>query len=257
MQPLHTYHSEDDTHIGYRRIAKSEKAKWVRRQFDSVAQRYDFMNTVLSFGIHFLWKRIALKMLNPGPGDSVLDLCGGTGDLAVSAWKKTGPRGLVVLCDINAEMMKAGKIKKTNASIRRSLQYVQGDAESMPFPDRSFDAAVVGFGIRNLTDMEKGFKEMHRVLKPGGTMVCLEFSNPKAFPIRELYRFYSFHVIPRLGALFTGSSEAYTYLPESIRLFPSPKELEARLAAIGFENIVYRKLNQGIAVIHRGAKASS
>ncbi|MFW5635155.1 MAG: bifunctional demethylmenaquinone methyltransferase/2-methoxy-6-polyprenyl-1,4-benzoquinol methylase UbiE [Thermodesulfobacteriota bacterium] len=247
----------ETTHIGYQRIAKAEKTQWVRHQFDTVARRYDFMNTLLSCGIHYLWKRITLDMLNPRIGDRVLDLCGGTGDLAVSAKKRVGMKGRVVLCDINREMMTAGKTKPAHASIRRSLDYVQGDAESMPFPDASFDAAVVGFGIRNLTDMDRGFQEMYRILKPGGAMVCLEFSNPKALPVRKLYHLYSFHLMPRLGALFIGSREAYTYLPESIRLFPSPDVLASRLADIGFKRIEYRRLSLGIAVIHRGMKTDA
>ncbi len=253
----HPDSSQETTHIGYQRIAKKEKAKWVRHQFDTVARRYDLMNTLLSCGIHYVWKRIALHLLNAKTGARILDLCGGTGDLAVSAKKRVGPDGRVVLCDINREMMKVGKAKSSHSAIRRALDYVQGDAEQLPFPDEFFDGAVVGFGIRNLTDMIQGFREMHRILKPGGSMVCLEFSNPNSPPVKALYHFYSFHIMPRVGALFTGSQEAYTYLPESIRLFPSPDALAVQLAEIGFEKIEFRRLSLGIAVIHRGVKAAS
>lgn len=253
----HPDSSQETTHIGYQQIAKKEKAKWVRHQFDTVARRYDFMNTLLSCGIHYRWKRIAIDLLNANKGARILDLCGGTGDLAVSAKRRVGANGRVVLCDINGEMMKVGKAKSGHSAIRCALDYVQGDAERLPFPDESFDGAVVGFGVRNLTDMTQGFREMHRVIKPGGTLVCLEFSNPDAPPVRALYHFYSFHIMPRLGALFTGSPEAYTYLPESIRLFPSPDALAFQLADIGFEKIEFHRLSLGIAVIHRGVKAFS
>ncbi|GBC59797.1 bifunctional demethylmenaquinone methyltransfera se/2-methoxy-6-polyprenyl-1,4-benzoquinol methylase [Desulfonema ishimotonii] len=245
---------KDITQIGFKTIARTEKTRWVRHQFDAVAKRYDLMNTLLSFGIHHLWKRTAIKMLSLKPGHGVLDLCGGTGDLAVAAGKITGPTGRVVLYDINREMMSAGKSKPAHAGLRRRIAYVEGDAEQMALPDNAFDAAIVGFGIRNLTDMEKGFREMYRVLKPGGTMVCLEFSRPTIPLFRWCYDMYSFHIMPCLGQLLTGSREAYTYLPESIRLFPLPDKLKAKLEEIGFHNVTFRKLTNGVAVIHRGVK---
>lgn len=240
--------------IGYDTIEKERKAGWVSRQFDAVAGRYDLMNTLLSAGIHYLWKRTAMDMLRPGPGEAVLDLCGGTGDLAVAAVRRVGPAGRVVLCDINHRMMAAGRATSVWARWRRRIRYVQGNAERLPFPDASFDGAIVGFGIRNLTDMPAGLSEMYRVLRPGGRLVCLEFSHP-AWPwFRRLYDAYSFHVMPRLGALITGSRRAYTYLPESIRVFPDPPELARLFRVAGFRDVTYRRLTNGIAAIHRGRK---
>jgi demethylmenaquinone methyltransferase/2-methoxy-6-polyprenyl-1,4-benzoquinol methylase len=215
------------------------------------------MNTLLSFGIHYLWKHRAIGLLDLKPGDAVVDVCGGTGDLAVAAVRRTGVRGRVVLYDINREMMLAGKRKRSCRRLRRRIQFLQGDAEAMALPGNAFDAAIVGFGIRNLTDMPAGFREMHRVLKPGGRMVCLEFSRPTAPIFRWLYDQYSFHVMPWLGERLTGSREAYTYLPESIRLFPPPEALAALLTSIGFRQVGYWRLTNGVAAIHFGTKASA
>ena len=246
--------SEPITHIGFQTIAQSRKVRWVRHQFDQVAKRYDLMNTLLSFGIHHLWKRRAIRMLDLKSGEKVLDVCGGTGDLAVSASKCTGPAGRVVLYDINRQMMDAGRFSPFGREFRKKIIYIQGDAEQMSFPDRFFDAAIVGFGIRNLTHMEKGFAEMHRVLRPGGRMVCLEFSRPVLPLFREVYDLYSFRIMPCLGRLLTGSAQAYTYLPESIRLFPSPDSLKSLLEQIGFFHVEYLRLTGGVAVIHRGIR---
>ncbi len=245
---------EETAAIGYQRIAREEKARWVRHQFDTVAGRYDLMNTLLSFGVHYLWKRRAIRLLGLKPGDVVVDVCGGTGDLAVAALKRTGDKGTVVLYDINREMMAAGRKKETHCRLRRRILFLQGDAERMALESDAFDAAIVGFGIRNLTDMAAGFREMHRVLKPGGRMVCLEFSRPIAPLFRWIYDQYSFHVMPWLGERMTGSRRAYTYLPESIRLFPAPDALARLLSSIGFAEVSYRRLTNGVAVIHRGIK---
>ena len=242
------------THAGYRRIAVCEKTQWVKHQFDAVARQYDTMNTLLSFGVHHLWKRAAIRMLNLQSGETVLDVCGGTGDLAVLAAKHVGTAGRVALFDINREMMRAGKQSTKNAALREKIDYVQGNAEIISFPDNVFDAVTVGFGIRNLTHMEKGFIEMLRVLKPGGRMVCLEFSRP-VFPVfKFLYDIYSFHIMPAIGERITGSREAYTYLPESIRLFPLPDRLAHILSSIGFTDVTYQRLTNGVAAAHLGIK---
>lgn len=247
-------HKRRTANYGYHTVEEIEKNERVRRHFDSVARQYDFMNTLLSFGIHYLWKHLAVRGLALLPGESVLDVCGGTGDLAILAARKVLPRGRVVVFDINRAMIEAGRRKATNTGIRKKLDYVQGNAESIPFPDQSFDAAMVGFGIRNVTHMEQGFREMLRVLKPGGRMMCLEFSKPVNPVFRWSYDMYSFYAMPLLGQLMAGSREAYTHLPESIRVFPLPDELAAVLERIGYGNVSYRRLTNGIAVIHLGRR---
>ncbi len=247
----------ETAHFGFRKIPAPEKVKWVREHFDTVARKYDVMNTVLSFGIHYLWKRKAIGFLGLRPGDRVIDVCGGTGDLSILAVKKVHPSGKVVLYDINRKMMETGKGKSSNRASREKILYVQGDAEKISFGSQEFDGAMVGFGIRNLTHLEEGFREMYRVLKPGGRFMCLEFSKPTAPLFRQLYDFYSFRIMPFLGLLLVGSRQAYTYLPESIRMFPSPQKLSTILEEIGFSQVTYRKLTNGIAAIHLGLKDES
>jgi demethylmenaquinone methyltransferase/2-methoxy-6-polyprenyl-1,4-benzoquinol methylase len=242
------------TFFGFQRVPRERKADRVLKHFNSVAQHYDFMNTLLSFGIHCLWKSNAVRMLNLAPNDDVLDVCGGTGDLAILAARHIGPDGRVIVYDINRAMIQAGLHKVAHKDIEDRIRYVQGNAESISFPDRHFEAAMVGFGIRNVTNMKKGFEEMYRVLKPGGKMMCLEFSKPTFLPFRRLYDFYSFYIMPFLGELIAGSRKAYTHLPESIRMFPMPDELAALLKEIGFSHINYKKLTNGIAVIHLAVK---
>jgi demethylmenaquinone methyltransferase/2-methoxy-6-polyprenyl-1,4-benzoquinol methylase len=244
----------DSAFFGYERIRPAVKTDRVLQHFNSVAGHYDFMNTLLSFGIHYAWKRTAARMLKLSPGDRVLDVCGGTGDLAILAARKVGPAGRVVIYDINRAMIQAGLHKVINTEIETRLRYVQGNAECISFPDRHFEAAMVGFGIRNVTRMKKGFEEMYRVLKPGGKMMCLEFSRPTWPVFRWLYDFYSFYIMPFLGELIAGSRKAYTHLPESIRMFPLPDELSELLEAIGFSQVTYRSLTNGIAVIHLAVK---
>jgi len=246
--------NDDLVYFGYQKIPHREKIRRTSLHFETVAGRYDFMNTLLSFGIHYLWKHTAIRMMKLKPGDRVLDVCGGTGDLSILAHRSVGPAGQVVLYDINRAMIQAGKTKPTHASIRRQIRHVQGNAEALSFPDNHFDAAMVGFGIRNVTRMERGFAEMHRVLKPGGRLMCLEFSKPTAPVFRFLYDFYSFTIMPFLGELLAGSRKAYTLLPESIRTFPMPDELADILKSIGFRRVVYRRLTNGIAVVHLGRK---
>ena len=231
-----------------------KKAQLILGYFDSVARKYDMMNTLLSFGIHHIRKRTAVRMMGLNIGDRVLDVCGGTGDLAILAAGAVRPAGHVTLYDFSSAMINAGKFKKNNSSIRNRVQYIQGDAQEISFQEQSFDAAMVGFGIRNVIDMKKAFKEMYRVLKPGGKMMCLEFSQPASPLFRLLYDYYSFYIIPFLGKSITGSIQAYTHLPESIRTFPSPEKLSDILKIIGFLHITHKKLTNGIAVIHLAKK---
>lgn len=245
---------EKIANYGYQKVPEDEKSQWVLRHFNSVARQYDLMNTLLSFGIHYLWKRSAIGTIGLKPGGRVLDVCGGTGDLAILAKRAVGASGEVVVYDINRAMIDAGRFKKTNAGVRSRIRYVQGNAEQIAFPDEHFDAVMVGFGIRNVTHMEQGFSEMLRVLKPGGRMMCLEFSKPSNPVFCRLYDFYSFYIMPLLGQLLAGTRQAYTHLPESIRLFPLPDELKTILERIGYTEVSWRRLTNGIAVIHTGKK---
>jgi demethylmenaquinone methyltransferase/2-methoxy-6-polyprenyl-1,4-benzoquinol methylase len=247
-------HGEETTSFGFRTVLVREKAVYVLRHFNSIAVRYDFMNTILSFGLHYLWKRQSVKALGLKPGDRVVDVCGGTGDLSILAARAVGPKGRVVLYDINRAMIEGARPKISQASLADRIILVQGDAESLSFPEGRFDAAMVGFGIRNLTHMERGLAEMHRVLKPGGKLMCLECSLPTSFWFLALYDFYSFRFMPFVGKLLAGSREAYVYLPESIRKFPSPDELTSLLGNIGFSRLTYQRLTNGIAVIYTGVK---
>ncbi|CAN2041251.1 Ubiquinone/menaquinone biosynthesis C-methyltransferase UbiE [Candidatus Magnetomoraceae bacterium gMMP-15] len=241
--------------LEYQTNESDQKIKWVNRHFNTVSKQYDAMNTILSFGIHYLWKRTSIKMMNLKPGDRVLDLCGGTGDLSILASKASGLSGMVVLYDINREMIDTGRAKTTNGKLRKQIIYVQGNAEKISFSDNCFDAVTVGFGMRNLSNMERGFKEIYRALKPGGKIMCLEFSEPVNPVFRWLYDFYSFNIMPLLGELLVGSRNAYTYLPESIRMFPLPDKLSNILKNIGFSNVSYQRLTNGIAVVHLGEKS--
>jgi demethylmenaquinone methyltransferase/2-methoxy-6-polyprenyl-1,4-benzoquinol methylase len=248
-------HQEKMANFGYQKVPEEEKRQWVLRHFNSVARHYDFMNTLLSFGIHHLWKRMAVKMMDLRTGDKIIDVCGGTGDLALLAARMIGPSGQVAIYDINRAMINTGRHKIDGTAFDNQINYVQGDAEQISFPDQSFNGVMVGFGIRNVTHMEIGFKEMYRVLKPGGKMMCLEFSKPTSAIFRWLYDIYSFYVMPFLGEIITRNRQAYTHLPESIRLFPLPDELTQILEKIGFSDVTYRRLTNGIAVIHLAFKA--
>jgi demethylmenaquinone methyltransferase/2-methoxy-6-polyprenyl-1,4-benzoquinol methylase len=245
---------ERESYFGFQKVKEEEKARHVMHHFDTVAKRYDFMNSLLSFGIHHIWKRQAVKMLGLSRGDRVIDVCGGTGDLALLTAKAIGPNGRIVIYDINRAMLREGQRKLASSGAGDQISCVQGDAEAISFPDGTFDVAMVGFGIRNLTHMEEGFREMCRVLRPGGKLMCLEFSKPTSRIFRWLYDLYSFRIMPLLGWVIVGSRRAYTYLPESIRLFPLPDDLAALMKSIGFRHIVYLKMTNGIAVTHVAKK---
>lgn len=245
-----------DVAYGFQTVAASEKKRLVQRHFDAIAGRYDLADALLSFGLHFAWKKQSVRALDLKSSDYLLDLCGGTADLALLAAPGVMPCGRVVVCDFNFAMMAEGVTKTRKARNRNTIVFVQGDAEGTPFPDNSFDAVIVGFGVRNLVHPVEGLREIHRILKKGGRFVCLEFSLPVNPVFRRLYEIYSTYLMPTLGGLITGVKDPYRYLHESIRVFPSPEEIIAQLTALGFQTTSFRRLTNGIAVIYSCQKAS-
>jgi demethylmenaquinone methyltransferase/2-methoxy-6-polyprenyl-1,4-benzoquinol methylase len=241
------------THFGFQTVPVEEKAQRVRGVFDSVATDYDLMNDVMSLGVHRLWKRLAIGMANIQPGQQVLDLAGGTGDLALLIAPKVGPQGRVVLSDINSNMIRTGRARLLDKGIAGNVEYIQADAERLPFHDNSFDCITLGFGLRNVTHKQTALVSMYRVLKPGGRLLILEFSRPAAL-LRPAYDFYSFSILPRLGQLIARDAASYRYLAESIRMHPDQKTLVGMLEAAGFEDCDYHNLTGGIVAIHRGYK---
>lgn len=229
-----------------------DKTTLVRSYFDAIAGRYDLMNTLLSFGLHHVWKSRTLREAAVHGDMRVLDVCGGTGDLAALTARRLGASGSVTLYDFSLEMINTGR-KRSNVRTR-PVNHICGDASALALKDQYFDVVLIGFGLRNLADMNAGLREFRRVLKPGGRLVCLEFSQPVAPLMRRIYDVYSYRVIPVLGRLITGSREAYTYLPDSIRQFPPPERLRQLFEQAGFSNATYRLLTGGIAAIHTGLK---
>ncbi len=244
---------EETTHFGYQEVPVEEKVKRVEQVFDSVARKYDVMNDLMSLGIHRLWKQFTIGIANVRVGMTVLDLAGGTGDLATAFLKKVGQTGTVVLADINDAMLEAGREKHLNHGIS-GLHYLQTDAEKLPFPDNTFDCITIAFGLRNVTRKEVALSEMKRVLKVGGATLVLEFSQPYVPGLQPIYDLYSFSVLPRLGKLVANDSESYQYLAESIRKHPDQDTLKSMMAAAGFERCDYFNLTGGIVALHRGYK---
>ncbi|MDH5749770.1 MAG: class I SAM-dependent methyltransferase [Rhodospirillales bacterium] len=235
-------------HFGYRTVGEEEKEPLVRGVFDSVATKYDLMNDLMSGGVHRLWKRSLINWLDPRPAMSLLDVGGGTGDIAFRFLEHGG--GHVTVCDINGEMLAVGRDRAIDQGILEGITWLEGNAEALPLEDASFDAYTTAFCIRNVTHMDRALAEARRVLRPGGHFMCLEFS-PTCLPIlSNLYDAYSFQVLPRLGAWVTGDREAYQYLAESIRRFPPPETFAAMIEAAGLEQVKVRLLAGGIAAIH-------
>ena len=240
-----------NTHFGFESVDEREKARRVRGVFDSVAPRYDLMNDLMSLGLHRAWKAYTVLVADVRPGHRVLDIAGGTGDLARAFAKKAGPTGQVVHTDINASMLRVGRDRLLDAGV--VLPTTVCDAEKLPFATDSFDRVSVGFGLRNMTHKELALAEMHRVLKPGGKLLVLEFSRV-ARPLEKAYDWYSFSVLPRLGRLVAGDDASYRYLAESIRMHPGQEELKAMMKKGGFAHVDYHNLTGGVAALHVAIK---
>jgi len=244
----------DTTHFGFRDVPVAEKQKLVGEVFSSVAGKYDLMNDLMSLGIHRLWKRYFVATAQAKPGDRVLDLAGGTGDIAALIKPRIGETGTLVLGDINGNMLRTGRDRMIDRGLVAGFEYVQCNAEALPFPDHSFDLVTIAFGLRNVTDKPAALREIYRVLKIGGQARILEFSEVKADWFKPVYDFHSFKILPRLGKLFAGDSASYQYLAESIRKHPAQDELKTMLDNAGFERTRYRNLSGGIVAIHDGFK---
>lgn len=246
--------NDNTTHFGYQTVSSSEKTDRVRAVFDSVANRYDVMNDLMSFGIHHLWKRFAIELAGVRRGQTALDLASGTGDLAHRLAGLVGPSGHVLMSDINAAMLNLGRDRMIDKGHAGNINYVQINAEQLPLPDESVDLVTIGFGLRNVTDKDQALADMYRVLKPGGRALVLEFSKPHSKPVQKLYDFYSFTALPRLGKLIAKDADSYQYLAESIRMHPDQATLQGMLEDVGFERCDVHNLSGGIVAIHRGFK---
>jgi demethylmenaquinone methyltransferase / 2-methoxy-6-polyprenyl-1,4-benzoquinol methylase len=246
--------NDDTTDFGFQKIPLTEKTRKVGEVFRSVAGKYDVMNDLMSLGIHRLWKRFALELAGVRPGQFVLDLAGGTGDLSKKLARQVGDAGQVVLADINEAMISQGRDRLIDEGIAGNVAYVQANAEVLPFPDNSFDVITMAFGLRNVTLKEKALQSMWRVLKPGGKVIILEFSKLTIPSLMPLYDAYSFRILPLLGRMVANDAESYRYLVESIRKHPDQQTLKKMMMDVGFENCDFHNLAAGIVAIHKGYK---
>lgn len=242
------------THFGFEEVPVQDKTARVGEVFHSVASQYDLMNDLMSFGIHRLWKRIAVNMAGIREGHKVLDLAGGTGDLTAKISPLVGEKGSIVLADINPSMLQIAKERLLDRGIFNNLSVVEANAEALPFEDNTFDRILIGFGLRNVTHKDKALTSMFRVLKPGGRLLILEFSKPTLEPLQKIYDLYSFKVLPWLGEKVAQDEKSYRYLAESIRMHPDQETLKQNMESAGFENCDYQNLTGGIVAIHRGYK---
>ncbi|WP_422488946.1 bifunctional demethylmenaquinone methyltransferase/2-methoxy-6-polyprenyl-1,4-benzoquinol methylase UbiE [Endozoicomonas sp. ALE010] len=242
------------THFGYRDVPESDKEGLVAGVFHSVASSYDVMNDLMSMGIHRLWKRFTIELSAARPGHVVLDIAGGTGDLARQFSRIVGETGRVVLADINESMLRVGRDRLTDQGIVGNMEFVQANAECLPFPDNTFDCITISFGLRNVTDKNAALRSMCRVLKPGGRLLVLEFSKTNHPLLTRAYDAYSFSLLPMMGKLVAGDSESYQYLAESIRMHPDQETLEGMMKQAGFVNTAYHNMTGGIVALHKGVK---
>jgi demethylmenaquinone methyltransferase/2-methoxy-6-polyprenyl-1,4-benzoquinol methylase len=246
--------TDNTTHFGYKDVPTEEKQAMVADVFHSVAAKYDVMNDLMSFGVHRLWKRFTIDMSGVRPGNKVLDLAGGTGDLTKKFSKIVGPSGKVVLADINSSMLEVGRERLTNQGYVGNIEYVQANAQFLPFADNTFDIITIAFGLRNVTDKDEALRSMFRVLKPGGRLLVLEFSQTKNPLLKKAYDLYSFTALPIMGKLVTNDSESYKYLAESIRMHPDQETLKGMMEEAGFNRVSYHNMTGGMVALHRGIK---
>ena len=246
---------KDTTHFGYKEVDKDAKAGMVADVFHSVASRYDLMNDLMSGGIHRIWKRFTIELSGVRKGNSVLDIAGGTGDLAARFADIVGPGGRVVLADINDSMLQVGRDKLLDNGRQANLEFVQADAQYLPFPDDSFDCITIAFGLRNVTDKDTALRSMLRVLKPGGRLLILEFSKPENQLLSKAYDTYSFRVLPMMGRLVANDSDSYQYLAVSIRMHPDLDTLKDMMEDAGFSRCEYHNMTGGVVALHKGVKA--
>ena len=246
---------ENTTDFGFTRVARDAKAGMVRGVFDSVASRYDLMNDLMSGGIHRLWKRFTIELSAARPGQTVLDIAGGTGDLAARFSRLVGPEGKVILADINAAMLEVGRDRLIDKGAAGNIEVVQADAQTLPFEDNSIDCITIAFGLRNVTDKDKALRSMLRVLRPGGRLLVLEFSKPTSPLLGKVYDQYSFQILPAMGRLIAQDADSYRYLAESIRKHPDQETLLDMMRDAGFSECQYHNMTGGIVAVHRGLKA--
>jgi len=244
----------ESTHFGYKTVAAKEKVNLVAGVFHSVAAKYDLINDLMSGGVHRLWKRFTIELSGVRPGNRVLDIAGGTGDLAAKFSRIVGSTGHVVLADINDSMLKVGRDKLIDHGLVNNIDYVQANAECLPFPDNYFDCVTIAFGLRNVTDKDAALRSMLRVLKPGGRLLVLEFSKPQNELLGKAYDLYSFKVLPLMGKLVANDAESYQYLAESIRMHPDQPTLKGMMETAGFARCEFYNMTGGIVALHRGVK---
>lgn len=252
--PSNNKQAEQTTHFGFKEVPVTEKADRVREVFDSVAGKYDVMNDLMSMGVHRIWKQYTIDLAAPRPGEQALDLAAGTGDLSIAISRLVKDQGRVVMSDINAEMLGQGKIRLRNKGIAGNVEFMQIDAQSIPFEDNTFDLVTIAFGLRNVTDKDLALREIYRVLRPGGRLLVLEFSKPTVPGLAPIYDQYSFKLLPLMGRLVANDEESYRYLAESIRMHPGQDALKEMMDNAGFARSQYYNLTGGIVAVHRGYK---
>lgn len=245
---------QKETHFGYTTVDESAKEGLVAGVFDSVASKYDIMNDVMSFGIHRIWKKIAMQHTGLKLGDTALDVAGGTGDLTMQMSKQVGPTGKIIISDINPNMLEEGRKRLLDKGYAGNIDFVEANAEDLPFDDNSFNCITIAFGLRNVTHQDKALQSMFRVLKPGGRLLVLEFSRPVMPGLDKVYDFYSFNVLPRMGKLIANDEASYRYLAESIRMHPDQETLKGMMQQAGFERCSYHNMTGGIVALHKGIK---